>query len=384
MNRITYYALTPQDAWFFRDGRPYNKEEFNQADAVSQFPPSPRTITGAFRAALARANGWKKGLTWDFSLNPVLGHGPDDLGALQGAGPFLLKGSQPLFPAPLHLLGKTEKKNNEKNWNPATLLRPAKEKTLTDMGEVFLPEIDRNLSAEGLKPAEKRWMNKTGYQAILAGKLPGPADIAAADTLWQLECRVGLQRDASTLQTEEGALYSPALVRLCRDVSLGFGAGLDLSKLPEPFDSVLPTRFPLGGESRMALCEQLDMEDFLPSGPDELDRNKDLVRFIVIALTPVPAREKADISTLLHLDGVECVCACAGKPVFFGGWNSIQREPVPLEPFHPAGSVWFCEAPEGSLPGILALHGTWIGARRLTAHGFGQILIGRWPRQTHN
>ena len=29
------FALTPLDAWFFRDGRPYEEKEANQADVVS-------------------------------------------------------------------------------------------------------------------------------------------------------------------------------------------------------------------------------------------------------------------------------------------------------------------------------------------------------------
>jgi CRISPR-associated protein Cmr3 len=374
MSKPTYYALTPQDAWFFRDGRPYNKQESNQADAVSQFPPSPRTITGAFRAALARANGWKKGPTWDCRLNPVLGNGPDELGALQGIGPFLVKKDQLLFPAPLHLMGKME----EKTWKPQALLRPGKKETLTDLGKVRLPEVALKNPPDGLKPGEKRWINAAGYNHILAGNLPEATDLTASDCLRKLERRVGLQRNASTLQTEEGALYSPGFVRLCKDVALGFGVALDPMKVPAGFHADMPALFPLGGESRTTLCEPLEKVECLPLPPD-LTPDGDLVHFIVVALTPVPAQEEANITAILGIAGVEPVSACVGKPVFFGGWDSVKREPLPLEPFHPAGSVWFCKAPASALSSIRALHGKWIGERRLTAHGFGQMLIGRWP-----
>jgi len=40
-----YSSITPQDACFFRDGRPYNYAESNQADVESVFPPSARTLT---------------------------------------------------------------------------------------------------------------------------------------------------------------------------------------------------------------------------------------------------------------------------------------------------------------------------------------------------
>jgi CRISPR-associated protein Cmr3 len=70
-----YYTLTPQDAWFFRDGRPYNHGESNQADVESLFPPPARTLTGAVRAALARANGWNGSGRWTNELNRHFGSG---------------------------------------------------------------------------------------------------------------------------------------------------------------------------------------------------------------------------------------------------------------------------------------------------------------------
>jgi len=384
MNTILYQLL-PQDAWFFRDGRPYNEKESNQADAESQFPPSPRTVSGAIRAALARARGWNGRDAWDKQLNAVLGNGPDDLGKLQFSGSFLLRNNQPLFPAPLHLLGKQEEKRDkdgkkEKAWMPATFLRPADQKTLTDIGEVHLPEIalaKDDQQREGLKPAEQHWLTIDGLQKVLAGALPEADAFIPQDALWKLERRVGLKRDASTLNTEEGELYSPAFVRLRQGIALGFAlAGL-------PADWQIPSLFPLGGESRLARCEKLETVN--PSSMSELAVAKEgKIHFTIIALTPVAAQKNADISALLGLDDVELISACVGKPVFFGGWNSLQREPLPLVPFHPAGSVWFCQAPATEKGKIIAWHGRWLGDRRLTAHGFGQIAIGLWPLNTAN
>jgi len=134
---MRYFKLTPQDAWFFRDGRPYNQGEDNQADAVSQFPPSPRTVTGAFRAALARANGWNGRNRWNSALNAVLGNDTDDLAALQFHGPFIIRDDTVLWPVPFHLLGKVAKRK----WTPAAFLRPDRGKTRTDVGYVHLPRV---------------------------------------------------------------------------------------------------------------------------------------------------------------------------------------------------------------------------------------------------
>ncbi|MEX2381429.1 MAG: type III-B CRISPR module-associated Cmr3 family protein, partial [Opitutales bacterium] len=63
--------LIPQDAWFFRDGRPYTKEENDQSDVESLFPPVPSTLSGALRVALARnapEHPWKEGKRWPSEL----------------------------------------------------------------------------------------------------------------------------------------------------------------------------------------------------------------------------------------------------------------------------------------------------------------------------
>ena len=86
----------------FADGTPFaSREGASQADVGGMFPPSPETVSGAMRAALARCNGWDgRTRRWPRSLNTVLGDGPDGLGQLVFEGPFLLKGSHPLLPVP--------------------------------------------------------------------------------------------------------------------------------------------------------------------------------------------------------------------------------------------------------------------------------------------
>ena len=97
--------FVPLDTWFFRDGTPFTAQSAPQEDVGSLFPPYPPTLVGALRAALARANGWDEAGRWPPELCEVLGDGPEDLGVLSFAGPFLLRDGQPLFQAPRHLLG---------------------------------------------------------------------------------------------------------------------------------------------------------------------------------------------------------------------------------------------------------------------------------------
>jgi len=108
---VKYLKLTPLDFWFFRDGRPFHQGEAS-ADIESIFPPSAFTVVGAIRAYLARKMGWRDG-KWNNEIAKVLGDG-SYLGPLRFSGPFLGREHagviEPLFSAPLSLLGKSEDK----------------------------------------------------------------------------------------------------------------------------------------------------------------------------------------------------------------------------------------------------------------------------------
>jgi CRISPR-associated protein Cmr3 len=365
-----YFYLRPQDAWFFRDGRPYNHGESNQADVRSVFPPPARTVTGALRAALASANGWDgKVRGWPQAVTDSFGNGANNLGRLQFTGPFLVLDGEPLWPVPRHLLGRS----HAGVWKPLALLRPDDSETETDRGRCRLPRavLSSDDKPDGLKLAENAWIAAAGLTDLLAGKLPKPETVHRPDMLWRFESRVGLQRDASSLNVGEGDLYSPGYVRLGRNVALGVG----LAGVPADLKG-LPSLFPLGGESRLAQAEPWS-GDPLPAAPPANSfkaANGGTICFTVLLLTPGHFEDPAP----LLAPGAKTVSACVGKPHSIGGWDSLKNEPLPLEPFHPAGSVWFCEAPAAEFPNVLARHhGQWLGD--YTAHGFGQIVIGLWP-----
>lgn len=366
---MNHFSLMPQDAWFFRDGRPYNQAESNQADVGSIFPPPARTLTGAVRAALARANGWNgQHRGWPAKVTEAFGSGPNDLGKLHFNGPFFIRNGQTLWPVPRHLLGCSK----DGSWKPAAFLRPAAVKTMTDQGPLQLPEITLGQDEEcnGLTAAETLWNTTAGLAEILAGRRPSADAIHGPKSLWRIEPRVGLVRDPLKLCVGEDSLYSPSYVRLCRNVTLGIG----LTGVPVEM-KCLPELFPLGGESRLAQCDPWN-GDPLPKAPraDSFKSNAEgRVEFAVILLTP---GRLADPTSFFS--GARLISACVGKPVPIGGWDSLNNEPLPLEPFHPAGSAWFCDAPADEFhKRIHGQHGHWIGG--YTAHGFGQIVIGNWP-----
>lgn len=240
--------LEPVDTLFFRDGTPFSVDSSPQEDVASLFPPHPTTVAGAIRAALARCNGWNGGPRWPERLNPVLGDGPDDLGALVMAGPFLLRDDQPLFPAPRHLLGSSD----DDGWNPRLFLRPGSGVTC-DLGDaVRLPEAPAGIEGvETCKPGDGWWLTAVGMKSLLRGELPAEGEVISSQSLWREEARIGLARNRDTRTAEEGQLYNTRHVRLAHGVSLG----TRIDGIPAEW--MLPTGqlIPLGGESRLAACE---------------------------------------------------------------------------------------------------------------------------------
>ena len=377
--------LTPIDAWFFRDGRPYNQGESGQTDVRSLFPPFAPTVVGTLRAALAVGQGWNGRESWDEKLHLILGNGFDDLGQLQFHGPFLVRDGKCLFPVPLHLLGCTADHATlaQPFWLPSAFLAPNLKGSVleSDLGPVRFPVPIRSKGQHGqLKEPTGLWATAAGFSRILRGEMPDAETLVPSSVLWKTEQRVGLARNHDRRAAEEGALYSPEYVRLLR--------GVELATMVEgvPGEWTFPDLIALGGESRMAQCESRSGELPLPQSPVDMIRESN--RFTVSLLTPLCLRRDSSGrlappmpgQSFPGLTGSKVVSACVGKPVHIGGWNSLNREPLPLIPYLPAGSTWFCEADPVALDSVLTSHGRHVGER--TPYGFGQIALGAWPQQT--
>ena len=210
--------LHPVDTWFFRDGTPFTMDSAPQEDVGSLFPPHPPTVVGALRAALARARGWNGRDSWPRDVCAVLGDGPDDLGALAFAGPFLLRDGQPLFRVPRHLLGT----GSSGRWEPSALLRPGGS-VACDLGDsVRLPALPDAAGDTGkLKAGDGQWLTRSGMNEVLRGRVPDPRETIANSALWADEARIGLERDPTSRTAKESMLYSTRHVRPRRCVSLG-------------------------------------------------------------------------------------------------------------------------------------------------------------------
>ncbi len=365
------YKLTPVGTWFFRDGRPYNQGESTLADIKSIFPPFAVTAVGAMRASLARSLGWDGKEDWPSEIRAKVGNG-QKLAPLRFRGPYLSreKGgkSEILVPAPLHLLGKLSESDDSK-WEKLSLLRPG-DKVDCDIGdEVRLPS---STNAQGKKSLYGSYLTLVDLEVVLkGGDLSKVCPVRGKD-LWDFEFLVGIGRDYETRTALEGALYSISRVRLEQGVSLA----VEVDGLGPETD--IQSTLPFGGEGGLAHADRMDDTIKIPDAPVLKPSSDSKIRFTVTHLTPAyfkgswpgPGEEVSGII------GSRVVSACLERPIWIGGWDSVNREPLPLKPFLPGGSTWFCEAESDRAEEIGEFSGKRIG--EYGEFGFGEIAIGLW------
>ncbi len=375
---MRYFRFNPVDSWFFRDGRPFNSGESSQRAVDSLFPPHAATLVGALRAALARQMGWDGCRDWRDTLGDVLGPSPRDLGPLRVTGPHLLLtrdgAERVLVPLPRCVLGKAD---NAGVWRPEAVLAPGSP-VRCDLGGgegVRLPTLRGKQDKPGLKEGQDWWVTLDGLAAVLRGNWPDAGELVEEDDLWKIERRVGLARVPETRIAREGMLYSPGHVRLCPGVALGVG----LAWATEP-DREVPglgrAVVPLGGEGRVAEVHEGEPPR-LPGDDGEAMQNSD--RPMLVLLTPLrPGGDwwKTPGAAVPGLDGYRVVSGCVDRPVGIGGWDSLEREPLPLRQMLPAGSVWFLGRADGQAAAAPLSQSVQLGEDQ--AWGLGHAAVGRW------
>lgn len=336
------------------------------------------------------------------------------LGRLSLEGPFLARGGELLFPLPMDVVP------NERAYD---LLTPGPV-VECDLGRVRLPHLaaaGQQTGADEGRPSDDLrvprphdgYVRHTAMQELLAGRTDGLrvptkpregriqrrrySEDEANATLWSLlpddesawaladrEWRTGLARDNRTRQARTGMLYSIAPIRPREGVEVAVVVG-GIASERHPAVSVVQ-RF--GGEGKLAVIRTAPVP---PWPPVPALRSEGLVTLFRMILT-TPARlttsgwlppgfvqdDSGEFTVWRgQLEGIELaiLSGCVDKPVRIGGWDLARRRPRELQPFTPAGAVYFCET-RAPAAAVAALHGARIG--QCTEYGFGHVLIGSW------
>lgn len=224
--------LEPTEPLLFRTGRPFDAGESSFAETV--FPPTPETLQGAIRAAIATYRYPTITLEEAFSKPELV----DLVGNRSSYGRFHLTSIalgrrkedetiERLFPSPSHLATLKDAQGNKQ----LLRLKPKKMKgVISDQSEsdewyYLLPEKEVKSKLEPLKC----WLTEDGLAKALRTDEPLNIDeMVCEEKIYQRESRLGISMDNSTKTTLEGFLYQSQLIRM--ESNYGFVIDIRLRK----------------------------------------------------------------------------------------------------------------------------------------------------------
>jgi CRISPR-associated protein Cmr3 len=391
----TEWLFEPMDSLFFRGGLSFSKGETGWLESI--FPPHPETMQGVVRSAVilsqcsfpAEFTKNNCGSCSESAKNPkcplpcAIGSSiAGDYGTLDLYGPYLVKGKQRYYPAPLALMKSADGKHYFS-------LEPSKKAVLCDLGNIRLPaRPDSDKNKDTLEPFEGWIREDAMIDYLRAEKISGDGErLLESDSFYDKEPRVGIGRDYSKHTVAEGMLYSIVPLRFREEVSIGLRVGgLKGISLTPPFV------MKLGGEGKACRVEPSGIAEGKIPGLKNDDRYVKMVLLQPADFDGVwhpPGFSQAPVSNgadcrVGELQGVKLrlLSACVGRPQRVGGWDmskKIKKPKIsalkPMKSYVPAGSVYYFEVKAGQNASKLNTEGK-IGKN--TAIGLGHYIIGRW------
>lgn len=390
--------VEPMDPLLFRTARPFDVGENNLAESI--FPPTPETLQGAIRAALATHWNTAKTLPENFG-DPALTH---LIGDRKSYGRFRITSIalarrrkqnmaqqsnatddiEYLYPIPSNVL--FEEGNRE---HQARLIPKPRPSTIhTDLSdEKYL--LYENQKLEGKPDTRKYWLTRQGlWKALLTQEDIAKEDIVSESTIYTREPRLGIGMNNATKTTKEGFLYQVHMIRMnhLMDHDFTYGFVIDIRIAQQPFG---PTyQEPLVDDTQTQEMLRLDNDEgWLTLGGERRVAHFEVIKSSVAeqqAGSGLPA--KGNLLYLLTPAAFDrgwqpASWANWAKPVAvsmeryqpIGGWlltpGSTGGENKPQRRCVPAGSVYFFnESVTASIP--FTDHGQ--------AIGYGITFAGEW------
>ncbi|GCE15843.1 type III-B CRISPR module-associated protein Cmr3 [Tengunoibacter tsumagoiensis] len=279
--------IEPGESLMFRTGRPFQAGEDGFAESL--FPPTPETIQGALRAAIATQ--------WGLHQRPPL-HNVSQIfrqrellsliGDRHSYGRFRITGLtlgrrrdgtiERLFPVPAHIIKVSvgEGKQREERFLSMHPLAASDKNVLTNTPEgiahLLYPKEEVKMSQKAAVLSD--WMTPRGLHAVLHDDLPSKEDLVSRENIYTSEPRLGIGIENSSKTTKEGHLYQAHFVRMSEgygfviDIALGSteSSNTDLSRAnelqtEEELSFLQDGWLTIGGEQRSARLFVLDRKD---------------------------------------------------------------------------------------------------------------------------
>lgn len=346
--------LEPTEPLLFRTGRSFDAGESGFAETL--FPPTPETLQGAIRAAIAAYRYPSEALEEAFShdeLTKLIGSRGSGYGRFCITGLAIGKRKddgtvERLFRPPAHLFTLDITKDSEK----LLLLKPQKVKNvMSDLGKEIYYLLSKDQGEEKREPLEG-WLTESGLVKVLHSNTPPTGnEIIPDENIFTRESRLGIGMNNATKTTREGFLYQTQVIRM----QTGFGFTIDI-RLRKPAinpdtpylesfiddtqtqqELQLPDQgwLILGGERRTARFE------ILASAASTLEQKKQ-GRLLYLATPaafdggwqPTPP---FDFPIAAAINRYQSIGGWELDPANSGGNNKIMRRCVP------AGSIYFFE-----------------------------------------
>jgi CRISPR-associated protein Cmr3 len=383
--------IEPLDVMFFRDGKPFVAGETHLAQSL--FPPTPLTFQGAIRSAILAASSvgvdrfqraQRRAQDPEATLLvEEIGDGTS-FGRLRLRGPFVASVPEGIgapimaeewYSCPADVL--TQRGNSE---GGLIRLRPVEQSLcVSDLSNTLWPlwafTRARVEAAHGL-------ISKGELTRYLMGEVP---QVIPQSQVATREERLGIALSTGNKVAEEGQLYTYEVYRFNAPDGRRFGFMLDVEGTTR-----LPARgmLALGGERRAATFEQIPSQPW--TAGQGISQAIDATRRFLLYLTtpaifirePLWLPDFIDFDSLMgRLDGVtlRVRAVAAARPVPIGGWDLAANQPRAMRPAVPAGSVYWCEALDGTGQDVMqTFHGRCLSSM-FAEIGFGQTFVGRWP-----
>ncbi|GCF11709.1 type III-B CRISPR module-associated protein Cmr3 [Dictyobacter arantiisoli] len=395
--------IEPVDPLLFRTGRPFQAGEDNFAETL--FPPTPETLQGALRSALAVQWGETRKqplrdlnqIFQDRDLKRIIGIF-NDYGMLRITGITLgrrdpqTRRVERLFPAPAHLEHGIFATSDGQKSRQIVRLRPepmeAMDMTNLPPGCVPLLPDQRGLQMVEKSEAFTEWLTPRGLETILQNDSFQDGDatcMVSTRHIYTVESRLGIGMNNDTNTTKEGYLYQMQMVRMHQDygfvVDIEFGEeGNGTSPQPvseQRSEKVSALSFlkqgwmTLGGEQRAAHFEILASEECVS---EPAMKNRHMGNFLYFA---TPAYFSSGwISDAAGMFPIRPIAAAIPRYESIGGWklmpggsggqNKAMRRCIP------AGSVYFFDR-RIEITQPITEYGWQIG--------YGITYIGEWNKQ---
>lgn len=307
-------GITPADTLFFRNGTPFGMGEETWTD--SGLLPNPSVLWGALFTQMLQTGLVSKTDVDALSikqyffceLNPNNSNGiPEAL--------------RMYFPTPLDIFKRGRNTYSEQH------LMMEKERVVSSIDQGVSSLLLPNVESEKIDSLENTWIEANS----LMNQYPLRSTrytISRGDSFAVPSPKIGIGREAETMNVKEGHLYRIEMSELRREYLIG----LEI-EAPEHFQPSGLIR--LGGEGKTASIRPIQFQNH----QDVTSTSS--THFKLYIQSPAFFENGNGVQELSIIQGAELISASIGKPMFIGGFDMDTISPKPMRKAVPPGSVYY-------------------------------------------